>query len=75
MSEQPFEDALDEVERIATELERGQLTLDEALARFEDGMTKLASLRERLEAIEQQVTKVFERHGKLVEEPLGNDET
>lgn len=74
MSEQPFEEGLDEVERIANELERGTLTLDEALARFEDGMTKLASLRERLDAIEQQVTKVFERHGKLVEAPIESDE-
>lgn len=70
MTEQPFEDALDEVEMIARELESGALSLDDALKRFEDGMAKLASLRDRLDAIEQQVTKVFERHGKLVEEPL-----
>lgn len=73
MSEQSFEEALVEVEEIATDLERGTLSLDEALKRFEDGMTKLASLRERLDSIEQQVTKVFERHGKLIEEPLERD--
>lgn len=73
MKEQPFEEALEEVEQIASDLENGSLTLDEALARFEDGMGKLANLRERLDAIEQQVSRVFERHGKLVEEPLDQE--
>lgn len=73
MSEQPFETALEEVERIATDLERGMLSLDDAIERFEEGMGKLAGLRERLDGVEARVRIVLERHGRLIEEPFEQD--
>ena len=33
-----FEDAMKELEKIAEELEKGNLSLDESVSKFEDGM-------------------------------------
>ena len=55
--EQPeaFEDHLAALERIVEELESGQLTLDDSLTRFEDGVKRLKHCRSLLQQAEDQV--------------------
>jgi len=43
MAEQSFEKALERLEKIVTELENGELSLDEALKKYDEGV-KLAQL-------------------------------
>jgi exodeoxyribonuclease VII small subunit len=43
MAEQKFEDALEKLEEIVTDLESGNLKLDDAIKKYEEGM-KLAGL-------------------------------
>ena len=44
MAEMKFEDALKKLEKIVSELEGGELSLDESLKRYEEGVDKLMSV-------------------------------
>lgn len=61
-----FEDHLDALERIVEELESGELTLDDSMARFTEGVQHLKSCTSMLEAAEKQVKILVEG----AEEPL-----
>jgi exodeoxyribonuclease VII small subunit len=50
-----FEDALAELERVVEELEGGELSLDDSLARYETGVRRLAECRKLLDAAERKV--------------------
>ena len=69
MAKEGFEDHLDALERIVEELESGELTLDDSMARFEEGVRRLKSCTEMLEAAEKQV-KILVRGA---EEPLAEE--
>ena len=49
------------LEDIVRRLEASDLELDDALALFEDGITRIRSCRERLQAAEAKVQQVLER--------------
>ena len=51
----PFEEALVELERTVRDLEDGRLGLDEALARYEDGVGLIKSCHARLRLAEQRI--------------------
>ncbi len=66
-----FEKGLEELEKIVTELESGELTLDEVLKRYEQGVTISRLLQGKLEEATQKIevlTKNLE--GKLETKPL-----
>jgi exodeoxyribonuclease VII small subunit len=50
-----YEQALQELERLAGELESGQMPLDQVLAGYQRGATLLAYCRDKLTAVEQQI--------------------
>jgi exodeoxyribonuclease VII small subunit len=56
--EQSFEDALSRLESIVTELEGKELTLEETLARYEEGSKLVQQCRKRLEAAEQRIRTI-----------------
>lgn len=51
-----FEDALENLEKIANELENGNLSLDEAVSKFEEGMELSKKCNEMLENAEKKIT-------------------
>lgn len=55
-----FEDALKKLEDIVEELEKGELSLDESLAKYEDGIKIYRKCLELLEGAEKRL-KVFAR--------------
>lgn len=61
----PFETALAELESLVGQLEQGELTLDEALQRFERGVALVRSCQRTLQVAEQQVEQLIERNGRL----------
>ena len=66
-----FEKGLEELEKIVTELESGELTLDEVLKRYEQGVKISRLLQGKLEEATQKIevlTKNLE--GKLEAKPL-----
>ncbi|MFQ5862782.1 MAG: exodeoxyribonuclease VII small subunit [Candidatus Brocadiales bacterium] len=62
-----FEEALKQLEEIVEELEKGELSLDESLAKYEDGIKIYRKCLELLEGAEERL-KVFARdeNGRLL---------
>lgn len=67
----PFEESMTRLEEIVSILERGESTLDESLALFEEG-TKLAAVcSKQLDQAEQKILKLTKGpDGEPVETPL-----
>ena len=60
-----FEDSLQRLETIVTELEKGDVALDRALELFDEGMKLSGSCRKELEEAEGKVEILLKRNGKL----------
>lgn len=70
-----FEEHLSALEKLVDELEHGELTLDQALQRFEDGVTRLKTCRELLTKAEEKVKiLVRDAQGELKEEPFESED-
>ena len=60
-----FEESLQRLESIVTELEKGDVPLDRALELFDEGMKLSGSCRKELEEAEGKVEILLKRNGKL----------
>ena len=70
-----FEDHLEALEKIVEQLEQGELTLDAALERFEEGVKRLKACRDLLTKAEEKVKiLVRDAEGELKEEPFESEE-
>ncbi len=65
-----FEDSLQRLEVIVTELEKGEVPLERALALFEEGIQLSNSCRKELEEAEGKVEILLKQNGKLQPEPF-----
>ncbi len=65
-----FEKALAELEGIVATLEKGDLSLDEALKHFERGISLTRQCQTALKDAELKVEKLVEKGGKQVLEPF-----
>jgi exodeoxyribonuclease VII small subunit len=65
-----FEECLQRLEQIVTELERGDLPLEDALKLFEEGIQLSNSCRQELESAEGKVEILLKQNGKLQPEPF-----
>lgn len=63
-----FEESINILETIVNELESGELTLDESVKKFEEGMKISRECNEILESAEKRITILLEKDGKLEEE-------
>ena len=59
MGEIKFEKAMEELEKITTELEKGNLSLDESVELFEKGMKISKECNEKLENAEKRITMLI----------------
>ena len=57
-AERPFEESLAELEQVVRDLEGGQLGLDDALTRYERGVTLIKHCHARLQEAEQRILLV-----------------
>ena len=62
-----FEDAISKLNEIAEELESGNLSLDESMAKFEEGMKLSKSCKEMLDTAEKKITMLITDDGKIEE--------
>jgi exodeoxyribonuclease VII small subunit len=75
MAEKKFEDAMERLEEIVESLEGGDLTLEESLKIFEEGMKLIRFCSKKLEEAEQKVTLLIkESGGKLSQQPFELDD-
>lgn len=63
-----FEDAMRELEKIAEELEKGNLSLDESVSKFEDGMKLSKKCSDLLDTAEKKITMLINDNGTIKEE-------
>ena len=67
----PFEESMTRLEEIVSILERGESTLDESLALFEEGTKLAAACSKQLDQAEQKILKLTKApDGEPVETPL-----
>lgn len=75
MSEKKFEEAMKRLEHIVASLEKGNLSLDESLKMFEEGMKLLHFCSRKLEEAEEKVTVLIKESGaKVTQQPFEVDE-
>ena len=60
-----FEESLQRLEKIVAELEKGDVSLDQALQLFDEGMKLSDSCRKELEEAEGKIEILLKRGGKL----------
>lgn len=71
MAYKDFENSLARLETIVKELEKGELSLEEALKRFEEGIKLSQFCSAKLDAAERKVEILLKSEGgKTVEEPF-----
>ena len=68
MSKENFEESMKKLEGIVTELENGNLNLDESVKKFEEGMKIAKQCNTILEEAEKKITILLEKDGELKEE-------
>jgi len=68
--EPSFEQALERLEGIVQELESGQLSLEESIARYEEGMKLSRRLTQTLEEAEKRIERLVESGGRVSTEPM-----
>jgi len=59
-----FEEAMQQLEEIVTNLERGDVPLEEALDQFQKGVGLSKFCKETLQNAEQTLTKIVDENGK-----------
>jgi exodeoxyribonuclease VII small subunit len=69
-----FEAALLELEKRVRQLEAGELTLEQSLALFEEGVELARTCHERLEAAENRVARLVRGASGIEEQPLPDAE-
>ena len=63
-----FEDAMKQLENIANELEKGNLTLDESVKNFEEGMNLSKKCNDFLNSAEKKITMLINNGDEIKEE-------
>ena len=63
-----FETKMIDLEKIVTELETGNLSLEDSLNKFEEGMKISKDCSKLLEDAEKRITIILEKNGELKEE-------
>jgi len=69
--EQTFERLYARLEESVSKLEQGGLSLEEAIAVYEEGMTLARQCQEMLDAAELKITKLRESFAPIAERPNG----
>ncbi|MGE5593192.1 MAG: exodeoxyribonuclease VII small subunit [Betaproteobacteria bacterium] len=70
-----FEKAMEELEETVSQLEAGELTLEESLEAFEKGMSLVRMCRRKLDEAETRIAKLVEtKGGELATEPFRVEE-
>ena len=70
MEEKSFEENMEQLENIVTELEKGELNLDESVKKFEEGMKIAKQCNNILENAEKKITILLEKNGDFEEKPF-----
>jgi exodeoxyribonuclease VII small subunit len=70
MAEAKFEDALSKLEEIVRKMELGELTLDESLASFEEGIRLARLCSRKLDEAERRIEILLTKEGETEVKPF-----
>lgn len=71
MAKKTFEQSMKQLEQIVAELESGDLPLEQALKKFEEGMELSRFCSQKLEETERKITLLMQNgSGRTVEKPF-----
>lgn len=74
MAKKTFESALTRLEQITDEMEAGELSLDNSLKKFNEGIKLAEFCNDKLTAARAQVELLLDKNGRLEPDPFdGND--
>jgi exodeoxyribonuclease VII small subunit len=68
-----FEDSLTELEQLVSQLEQGDISLEESLKSFERGVTLTRICQKALQEAEQKVQVLIEKNGTQIMEPFTDE--
>lgn len=68
-----FEDSLKELEKIVEQLERGDISLEESLKSFEQGVNLTCTCQKALQEAEQKVQILLTKNGQQALETFNNE--
>ena len=71
----PFEENLAALESIVAQLESGELSLEDSLKQFEQGIALTRACQESLAAAEQKVQVLMSKNGEEALQPFADDTT
>ena len=74
MEEIKFEEAMEQLEKIAQELEKGNLSLEESISKFEEGMKLSKKCNNMIEEAEKKITILLSKDGKMEEQDFSEKE-
>ena len=67
-----FEEKIELLEKVVNDLEKGDMSLDESLIKFEEGMNLSKECNKMLEDAEKKITILLEKDGEIEEENFDN---
>jgi len=65
-----FEEGMERLEKIVAELESGELSLEDSIARYEEGMKLQRQLTDVLNQAEKRIERLVEKEGGPTTEPM-----
>lgn len=69
-----FEEQMEELEGIVQELEKGELSLEDSVSKFEEGIKISKQCNKTLEEAEKKITILVKRDGEIKEENFETEE-
>lgn len=69
-----FEKSLSELENLVTRMESGNLSLEDSMTAFEQGIALTRQCQQALKQAEQKVQLLMEKNGQLVAEDFNTDD-
>lgn len=69
-----FEERMENLEKIVTELEKGDLNLNDSVAKFEEGIKISKECNKILEEAEKKITILLNQDGEMKEENFETEE-
>ncbi len=74
MEEKSFEENMEQLENIVTELEKGELNLEESVKKFEQGINISKKCNDILEKAEKKITILLRQDDEIKEENFEAEE-
>ena len=69
-----FEEQIEQLESIVKELEKGELTLEDSVTKFEEGIKISRECNKTLEEAEKKITILVNQDGEMKEQKINTEE-